>query len=177
MHLYLTGYRGCGKTSVARAVAEQLGVDAIDLDQVIVQTTGCTIPEIFAAEGEAGFRDHESAALAHIAQFAASTPSVVALGGGAILRDANRLRIGQTGRCVWLVAQPATLAVRIAADESTGPQRPSLTGRSPEEEVTEVLESRKHLYTSVADHCIDVDRQSIEDIAEQILTWLDSELA
>lgn len=178
MHLYLTGYRGSGKSSVARAVGEALGVDVIDLDAVIVETAGCTIPEIFAAEGEAGFRDQESAALAQVAQ---RPPSVVALGGGAILRESNREQIRNTGRCVWLVATAETLAARIAADEqdANAPQRPSLTqpGGNPADEVAEVLQQRQPHYAAAADHQVSVEQQSVPEIAEQILHWLDTQLA
>lgn len=178
MHLYLTGYRGSGKSSVARAVGEALGVDVIDLDEVIVQSAGRSIPEIFAAEGEAGFRDQEAAALAEVAQRA---PSVVALGGGAILRESNRERIRQTGRCVWLVATAETLAARIAADEqnANAPQRPSLTqpGGNPADEVATILRQRQPQYAAAADHQINVDRQSVPEIAEQILDWLDTQLS
>ncbi|WP_153556687.1 shikimate kinase [Roseimaritima sediminicola] len=176
MHLYLTGYRGSGKTSVARTLASELGVDAIDLDAVIEREAGRTIPELFADEGESGFRDRESEALARVAE--RREAAVVALGGGAILREENRQVIRRSGRCVWLVARPETLAARIAADEQDGPQRPSLTtpGGDPAEEVARVLEQRQPLYAAAAEHRVEVDDQSIDEIAEQILTWLDQQL-
>ena len=67
-HLYLTGFRGTGKSSEARSLAKQLGVTAIDLDEVVEQQAGISISKIFEQSGESGFRDLESSALATVAQ-------------------------------------------------------------------------------------------------------------
>lgn len=150
----------------------QLGVDVIDLDEAITEEAGKTIPEIFATEGEAAFRDLETKVLAALAD---RPNSVVALGGGAILSPENRAQIARSGRCVWLQATPETLAARIAADEAEGPVRPSLTGKSPVEEVAEVLASRIDQYASAADYQVTVDEAKIEEIAETILDWLDQQ--
>ncbi len=172
MHLYLTGYRGSGKSTVAAALSLEMGVPAIDLDQQIVQSAGKPIAEIFAQEGESTFRDLESAALAALP----ADPAVIALGGGAILRPHNRRQIGERGCCVWLVAQPATLAERIMADQQAGAARPSLTGRPPVDEVAEVLRQREPLYRQVADHQVSVDQRPLDEVVEDILFWLDQYL-
>ena len=101
-HLFLTGFRGTGKSTVARILAESLGMPCVDLDQRIQEASNQSIAEIFADVGEAGFRQWESDQLAMVAT---GRPSVIALGGGAVLAEPNRAMIGNTGVCC---AAPAT---------------------------------------------------------------------
>jgi len=172
-HLYLTGYRGSGKTTVGRMLAESLGRNCIDLDDEIERTAAATIREIFAKVGEAGFRDLESAALQRCA---AEKPAVISLGGGAILRPSNRDRIHQTGVCVWLQIDADTVLQRLAADASTADRRPSLTGLPPRAEVQSLLEQRRPLYHQTADFAIDVVGRSIADITREILVTIASKI-
>src|SRR5436190_19410550 len=101
MNLFLIGYRGSGKTTVAAALAQRLGWPWIDADVELERRAGRSIKEIFATEGEAGFRDRESATLANLAQ---RDGWIVALGGGAVLREQNRQAIAGRGKVVWLRA-------------------------------------------------------------------------
>ncbi len=170
-HLYLTGYRGCGKSTVAKLLATRLDRPLADLDDVIESIAGCSIAAIFAAEGEAGFRDRETEALRSVAE---THPRVIALGGGAILSPVNREMIAATGWCVWLDADPAVIAERLAADETTGPRRPALTGLTPAEEIVAVMNEREPLYRQVADRRIDTTTRSIPEIVDEIeAAWLD----
>lgn len=169
-HLYLTGYRGSGKTSVARHLAMCLGVDPIDLDDLIETAAGMTIREIFQREGEAGFRQREQAALQRLQHLPAT---VVALGGGAILSEENRQLIRRTGHCVWLDADLQTLVQRIAEDHTTAQRRPSLTQLDPTAEIAQLLQQRLPLYQQMADCRIDTANRSVEEIADAILDWLE----
>src|SRR5690349_1810518 len=99
MNLFLIGYRGSGKTTVAAALAERLGWPWIDADVELERRAGKSIKEIFAAEGETGFRDRESATLAELAH---RDGWIVALGGGAVLREQNREAVTGRGPVVWL---------------------------------------------------------------------------
>lgn len=170
-HLYLTGYRGCGKSTVAKLLAARLDRPLTDLDDVIESSAGCSIAEIFAAEGEPGFRDRETQALRMIVE---DPPSVIALGGGAILRSVNREMITATGWCVWLDADPAVIAERLAADATTAPRRPALTGLAPTDEIFAVMKEREPLYREVADRQIDTTARSIPEIVDEIeAAWRD----
>lgn len=169
--LYLTGYRGTGKTSVGAVLARRLDRPMIDLDHTVEQAAGRTIREIFAAGGEEAFRDAESECLEEVAH---GPSAVVALGGGAILRPANRQLIRGSGRCIWLDADVDTLAERIAADTTTAERRPALTDRGQREEIRQLLETRRPLYRDVSDHRIDTAGKTVQEIAEEILARLES---
>src|ERR1700712_5221978 len=101
MNIVLIGYRGSGKSSIGRFLAERTCREFIDTDHVIVQQAGCTIREIFEREGETGFRSRESAA---IQQACSRENIVIAAGGGAILRPENVAALRTNGRILWLKA-------------------------------------------------------------------------
>ncbi len=165
-HIYLTGYRGTGKTSVGAIVAQTLGRPLIDLDQVIEQDAGMSIREIFEEGGESMFRDLESKSLFAVPP---TPPVVVSLGGGAILRKENRQWIRANGFCVWLDAAPATLAERIAQDASTGTRRPALTDLDGLQEIRQLLSQRRPFYQELADCRIETDAKTIQEVARQVL--------
>jgi shikimate kinase len=168
-HLYLTGYRGSGKTSVGKWLEGKLLRPVVDLDDRIEQAAGMSIREIFEREGEAGFRDRESAALLVVSQ---EKPSIVSLGGGAILREENRRIIATSGFCIWLKVDVDTVLSRLAQDTSTAERRPSLTTLPAREEVLTVLAAREPIYESVANGQIDATNKSIQTAGEEVLTLL-----
>ena len=170
-HLYLTGYRGSGKTTVGRLVASRLGRRCIDLDDEIETHAGRSIREIFADSGEATFRDLETAALLRVAS---DSPAVISLGGGAILRPENREVIAKSGIAVWLKIDADTVIQRLAGDTTTAARRPSLTGLPPREEVESLLQKREPLYREAADCEVDAAGQGVDAIVEQIVTKIAS---
>ncbi len=99
-NIVLVGMPGCGKTTLGKALAQRLGLQFIDSDEVIVRRERAPIPDIFARRGEAGFRDAESAAI--LQEVAPLGGYVVATGGGAILREENVFRLKQNGRLLFL---------------------------------------------------------------------------
>ena len=167
-NLYLIGYRGCGKTTVARLLSERLQLAAFDADEYLEQQAGQTIREIFAAEGEAGFRNRESQVVQELTQ---RDSLVVSWGGGVILREANRTALKQAGRIVWLRARPETLLARIEQDPTTGARRPNLTPAGGLEEIRHLLSLRERLYTAAADWTISVDDVPPAAIAADIARW------
>ncbi|MEM9589339.1 MAG: shikimate kinase [Planctomycetota bacterium] len=170
-HIYLTGYRGTGKTSTGRLLARQLARPLIDLDARIEADSRRSIAEIFERDGEESFRDLESDALAAVASQA--EPAVVALGGGAILRPQNRERIASSGTCVWLDADPEVIARRLAADQVDAvTQRPALTALGVVGEIRKVMASRRSLYADAADIHIDTSAGTLADLVERIVDAL-----
>lgn len=105
-NIILIGMPGCGKSSVGRALAAALDRTFIDADEEIVRRAGCSIPEIFAAQGESGFRRAESAVLSDLGK---QSGAVIATGGGCVTRPENYPALHQNGRIVWLTRELSLL--------------------------------------------------------------------
>jgi shikimate kinase len=166
--IFLIGYRGTGKTTVARLLAERLGWAWCDADALIEQRYGRSIRAIFADEGEAGFRDKESAVLHDLCGM---THHVIATGGGVVLRPGNRAQLKAAGRVVWLTADAETLHQRIQADASTAERRPDLT-RGGLAEIVELLRVRDPLYAECADVVIDTAGRTPHEVVSAIVEQL-----
>jgi shikimate kinase len=165
-NLVLIGYRGSGKTTVGRAAAQRLGYRFVDTDDRIVAEAGTTIAEIFAAEGESGFRDREAAA---VERASALTGCVISAGGGAILRADNVERLRRSGFVVWLTAPAEVLCRRIEGDASTSASRPALTGLSGLAEVRSVLSARESAYRRAADVSVDAAGDDVSAVVDEVL--------
>ncbi len=169
-NVVLIGYRGVGKTSIGKRLAEMLEAPFVDIDQIIASEAGMSIAEIFAAEGEAGFRKREKEIIARVA---ATVPAVVSVGGGAVLDEENITRLGANGKIVWLTAPPEVLWSRISSDESSAAARPALTAHSGLEEVRAVLSSRAALYRGVADVVVSTGGRTPKDVTIELARRLD----
>ena len=137
--IVLIGMPGCGKTTVGRALAGKLGRTFVDLDEEIVRRAGMSIPEIFAREGEAGFRERESAL---VREFGEHTGLVVSTGGGVVTRRENYIPLKQNGLLLHLRRDPAALPTD---------GRPLSQATAPEE----LWRRRAPLYAAFADGEID----------------------
>lgn len=168
-HIFFIGYRGCGKSAVGRIVAEKLELPFVDTDITIESNAGRSIAEIFAESGEATFRDLESSAISSSKDLA---PSVISLGGGAILREANRDWIKKLGKAIWLKASPEVLATRIAQDTTTSARRPALSKLGTLDEIVSILSIRTPLYHAAADIEIDTTDLSPLDVASKVIECL-----
>src|ERR1039458_30229 len=125
MSVLLIVYRGSGKTTLGRRLAEELRWLFIDLDERIVQHAGMSIREIFARHGEPTFRQMETERLLEVVQL---QNHVISLGGGVVLAEQNRRATNSAGHTlVYLRADPEVLHRRIVADPATTAQRPGLT--------------------------------------------------
>lgn len=166
MNLFLIGYRGTGKSTVARILAARSGRAWVDADVYLESLAGRTIREIFATDGEPVFRDLESRVVAELAR---RDETIVALGGGAILREANRAALRGRGVVVWLQAAARTLDERLNRDPTTGQRRPALTALGGLAEIEQMLAVREPLYRDSADVVIDTEGRSPEAVAD--LAW------
>jgi shikimate kinase len=169
--IFLIGYRGTGKTTVARQLAERLGWDWTDADDEIERRAGQSIAAIFADQGEQEFRNLEANV---VAELCGRQRNIVALGGGAVLRDANRIAIRRAGVVVWLTASVDTLARRLAADESTASRRPNLTPSGGLTEIETLLATREPIYRACATFEVDTESKTPAEIADEIVARLGS---
>jgi shikimate kinase len=161
--VYLVGMPGSGKSTVGREVAGRLGVPFVDLDEEVERRSGATVSQIFASEGEAGFRTLEARALVDASR---QDPSVVACGGGVVLEPANRITLRNTGTCVYLHVPLAVLEERVepAAD------RPLIRA---EGDLERLLAEREGLYREFAGHVVDGsgDPGEVADAIVEELRW------
>jgi shikimate kinase len=171
MNIALIGYRGTGKTVVAQQVALALGWDWVDADVEIELRAGKSIAAIFADDGEAAFRHWESKVLADLID---RGQTVLALGGGVILRESNRELLRRAGLVAWLQAEPETIARRIAADPTTASRRPNLTTAGGLVEIRRLLVERTPLYRDCSTVSISTDDKTPGEVAAEIVAQLPS---
>jgi shikimate kinase len=165
----LIGYRGTGKSTVAQQLALRLGWDWVDADVEAELRAGKSIAEIFAAEGEQAFRDLESDVVAEVCR---RRRTIIALGGGAVMRERNRLALASCGAIVWLKANVDTLVARQAADEHTAARRPNLTKAGGRQEIEQLLAERTPIYRACATLEVDTEGKAPAEIADEIVSAL-----
>ena len=169
MNLVLIGYRGTGKSTVARHLAHELAWDWVDCDVEVELRAGRSIAAIFADGGEAAFRDLEAAVLAELL---ARPKVVIAAGGGVVVRPENRRLLCSATHVVWLTARVNTIAKRMASDATTAARRPNLVGGG-EAEIRRLLAVREPLYRQCATLEIATDERSPAEMSAEIRARLD----
>ncbi len=163
-HIFIYGPSGAGKSTIGKALARDLNLAFIDSDQRIEEDAGMSIPKIVEEQGMEKVRDFETEALK---QIVGGKECVVALGGGALLRDENRALIDKNGRVVLLTAEISTLIERLKNDLN---ERPLLTG-DLKTEVAAYLEGRaKHYDSFPLKVC--ADGKNVKQISHHIQTML-----
>jgi shikimate kinase len=161
--LYLIGFMGSGKSTIGRALADQLGWDFSDLDSEIEAEEGRSIASIFAQQGEASFRAIEGEALRRRASsIEAGNPCVVALGGGACVQPSNWQAIANSGVTIWLQCSFPRISHRVLQDVA----RPLAANF---ESMRELFEARLPLYRR-SDYTIDADCDDPGCVVGRILT-------
>ena len=163
--IFLIGYRGTGKTTVAKLLAKKLGWSWLDADEVLEARFGQDIRTIFAEKGVEAFRAKESAVLAELCTL---SNHVIATGGGVIMGPENRELMRQVGFVVWLTADPQTLWERLQEDASTAQRRPDLTCGGLAE-VEQVLAIRQPLYAACAHLTVDTVGREPADVVNDIV--------
>ena len=161
-HLYLIGMMGSGKSVTARRLAKVLRRQFVDLDSLIEEKNGRSIPQIFAESGESFFRDQEALVLAEASS--SSEPSVVATGGGAVLKDINVSKMRASGTIIFLNASLETLWQRVQKNTN----RPLLKGENPKGALEKILHQRVMRYGEVSDFLVETDGKSPDTVADDI---------
>jgi shikimate kinase len=163
--VFLVGPMGAGKSTIGRQLARSLGLGFADSDTEIEARTGADIPWIFDVEGEAGFRDREEAVLAEMTTW---DNTVLATGGGAVLRPANRQVLAERGFVIYLRTTLEEQLSRTRKDRN----RPLLQTADPEGTLRRLFTERDPLYREVADLVIDTDSSSPKTVAQRVLASL-----
>jgi shikimate kinase len=169
MFVSLIGYRGTGKSTVARRLADRLHCDYADSDTEIERRAGRTIRDIFATPGEPEFRRLEREIISELVQ---RKDLVLSTGGGAILNEATRNDLRNAGTVVWLTATLETIAKRILVDNTESQIRPNLTATGGIDEIRTLLAARKPLYRECASIDLATDDVPIETIVERIIEYV-----
>ena len=167
----LIGYRGSGKTTTGRKLADRLWQEFVDTDALVVRKAGKSIKDIFEQDGEAAFRDLESAVVREVSLLA---DHVIALGGGALGREENRRALKEAGhKVVYLHCEPEELLRRIESDPNTAADRPSLTALGGGiEEIKAVLAEREPVYRSAMTAELDVTHLTPDEAMVRIVRLL-----
>lgn len=162
----LVGLPGSGKSTVGRALARRLQLPLFDADAVIEQRLGCTIRDWFEQHGEAAFRDLEEQVIDELTQ---GPPAVLATGGGAVLRSANRERLNARGTVVYLRSSPEQIYRRLRNDT----KRPLLQVADPLQRLRDLHAQRDALYRECAHYVIDTHGSSLAMLAGRVLMQLE----
>jgi len=163
-NLILCGFMGCGKSTVGHLLADRLGMTFLDLDSYLEREAAMSVSDIFASEGEDGFRRREHDACVTLGR---REGLVLATGGGAVLRDDNVEALKQNGVLVWLSVSPLTVVARLKDDTS----RPLLQREDKDEAIRALLEARAPLYTRAADLTVGADGNP-DDTADAVIEAL-----
>lgn len=163
MNLWLVGMMGSGKTTVGRLVSVVAGVPFRDVDLIVQERIGSTIPDLWEREGENAFRAIETTI---VSELASGKGAVISTGGGAVLRESNRRAMRRSGTVVWLQAPASVLAGRVGGSL----ERPVLGGGG-EDRLAELLESRRSAYEAVAHHTVNTAGRTPAEVAAEVAVW------
>jgi len=165
--IVFVGPMGAGKTTIGKQVASHLGCDFYDSDRVIEDRTGVSIPLIFELEGEEGFRRRETEVLKDLCN---NKNTVIATGGGAILREENRKILQKNSLVIFLNASLEQLFERTCRDRN----RPLLQTQDPKQKLKKLLEERLSIYEQMSDIIVKTDNQSIHHTVSNILEHIET---
>ena len=165
-NIALIGFMGVGKTAVGKVLAEKLRRKFVELDSLIEQKAGKSIPDIFQQDGEVAFRELEIEVTREVSK---DKNLVIACGGGIVLNKINIDRLRQQSRIVYLTASPRVILKRVSGD---GDERPLLKAANKALNIRELLGFRKPFYERAADIKIDTSKLDTDSIVEQIMNKL-----
>src|SRR6478736_1907312 len=174
MDVVLVGLPGSGKSVVGRRLAKNHAATFIDLDERIETAAGRSIPEVFAEDGEAVFRNLERAAIADLGppDAAPDVRRVIATGGGAVVDPRNRWALYEGRSAVWLDGRPEVLAQRLRRSPHV---RPLVAGRDPIGTLRDLAVRRERFYAAAGIHHAGVGEvQGVVDAIEAQLRPADT---
>ena len=166
LSIIFVGLPGSGKTTIGRQLARRLGLTFVDSDHVIEHRLGCSIREFFAREGEVSFRDLEQEVIDELTQ---THQGVIATGGGAVLREANRRHLHERGQVIYLRSTPEDVFRRVRHDNA----RPLLQVDDPLGRLRTLFEARDPLYREAAHFVIETGRPSVAMLVNMICMQLE----
>lgn len=166
--IFLTGFMATGKTKVGRILADRLGRLFVDTDDLVVETAGKTIPEIFAQDGEAAFRRIEHDCVVRASRMG---DAVIALGGGAITQEANWATIRQTGACLCFRASPQTIFERVSRNEKR-PLMADLNAAGRMAKIRHMLAERRPFYNRADAFVTSTEDRTPEETANLAISEL-----
>jgi len=167
-HLVLVGLMGAGKTTVGQRCADLLDRAFVDTDELVVAAAGIPFDELWAAEGERGFRARERVAVADAV--ASPEPLVISCGGGSVLDPGNRRSLRERGVVVWLKATSAALASRLTGDDT----RPLLVGGNRTATLERLGAQREPAYEAAAHLQVDTEGRSVDEVAAAVVQEYES---
>jgi len=164
--IILIGYRGVGKTSIGRRLAQELGFAFFDTDREVEKIKGMSINSIVESEGWQAFRECERRVVRSLGTL---RDTVVATGGGAVMHEADWREVKEDAMIIWLTADPKVIVTRIVSDKGSKNQRPSLTNCDLEEETVKLLEQRHPIYRRLAEVSVDTGNVTIEETVMRLI--------
>lgn len=165
-NIFLIGFMGCGKSTVAARLNQINGMHVVEMDEIIAKRQKMSIPEIFEMYGEAYFRTLETSLLKEIQM---NSNQVVSCGGGVVLRAENVEEMKKNGTIVLLTAKPENILKRVRKDE----ERPILKGKKNVQDIAALMENRREKYEAAADFTVATDDKSILEICDEIMKKLE----
>lgn len=161
-NLVLIGFMGTGKSTIAKTLKKKLGMEVVEMDQLIAQREGMSISKIFEIYGEEYFRDLETNLLI---EMQSKSNAVISCGGGTPMRERNVVEMKKNGKVILLTAEPKTILKRVKDNHD----RPLLENNKNISYIEEMLEKRRPKYEAAADIIVKTDEKSASAICQEII--------
>lgn len=164
-NIFIIGFMGSGKTTISNYLSTMFAMETVEMDQIIAEREGMSIPDIFEAHGEEYFRNLETNLLI---EMQSKSNVVISCGGGVPMRDNNVVEMKKNGKVILLTAKPETIYDRVKDNHD----RPLLENNKNVPYITELMEKRREKYEAAADVIIETDGKSEVEICEEIVRKL-----
>ena len=170
-NIALIGFMGTGKSTVGRIIAKRLNKNFIEMDDIIVEIAGKSIPSIFEDDGEIVFREFEIQTCKKLSE---KENTVISCGGGIILNKINLDYLNRSSVIICLDANPDVIYKRTMEDGKE--KRPLLSNPNPMKSIKDLLEYRKPLYDRATEHHIDTSSLNLEEVVDEVIRIFSKEL-